>query len=149
VLYPTELRAQRTKAKAKRQKQCVHFSLRTFALEFVVGAIGFEPTTSRSQTERTTRLCYAPIKAGPILDEGGAMVNGQSNHPISIFDLSFVICHFALALRSRFSDHTSSPLAMTNDMQLPAIVNDKSKMENRKRPSTVLTPYLPPVPRVC
>jgi hypothetical protein len=26
----------------------------------VVGARGFEPPTSRSQTERTTRLCYAP-----------------------------------------------------------------------------------------
>ncbi len=28
--------------------------------EFLVGARGFEPPTSRSQTERTTRLCYAP-----------------------------------------------------------------------------------------
>src|SRR5205807_2000620 len=27
----------------------------------LVGARGFEPPTSRSQTERTTRLCYAPI----------------------------------------------------------------------------------------
>src|SRR5205085_4631957 len=26
----------------------------------LVGARGFEPPTSRSQTERTTRLCYAP-----------------------------------------------------------------------------------------
>ena len=26
----------------------------------MVGARGFEPPTSRSQTERTTRLCYAP-----------------------------------------------------------------------------------------
>ena len=25
-----------------------------------IGAIGFEPTASRSRTERTTRLCYAP-----------------------------------------------------------------------------------------
>ena len=25
-----------------------------------IGARGFEPPTSRSQTERTTRLCYAP-----------------------------------------------------------------------------------------
>ena len=29
-------------------------------LEDMVGARGFEPPTSRSQTERTTRLCYAP-----------------------------------------------------------------------------------------
>src|SRR5882724_11394195 len=29
-------------------------------LRFLVGARGFEPPTSRSQTERTTRLCYAP-----------------------------------------------------------------------------------------
>ena len=28
--------------------------------KIVVGARGFEPPTSRSQTERTTRLCYAP-----------------------------------------------------------------------------------------
>ncbi len=28
-----------------------------------VGAIGFEPTASRSRTERTTRLCYAPINS--------------------------------------------------------------------------------------
>jgi hypothetical protein len=29
-------------------------------LILLVGARGFEPPTSRSQTERTTRLCYAP-----------------------------------------------------------------------------------------
>src|SRR6266498_220759 len=29
-------------------------------LTLLVGARGFEPPTSRSQTERTTRLCYAP-----------------------------------------------------------------------------------------
>src|ERR1043165_5790750 len=29
-------------------------------LMLLVGARGFEPPTSRSQTERTTRLCYAP-----------------------------------------------------------------------------------------
>ncbi len=29
-------------------------------LRLLVGARGFEPPTSRSQTERTTRLCYAP-----------------------------------------------------------------------------------------
>ena len=29
-------------------------------LILMVGARGFEPPTSRSQTERTTRLCYAP-----------------------------------------------------------------------------------------
>ena len=29
-------------------------------LKILVGARGFEPPTSRSQTERTTRLCYAP-----------------------------------------------------------------------------------------
>src|SRR5882672_4719156 len=28
--------------------------------KLLVGARGFEPPTSRSQTERTTRLCYAP-----------------------------------------------------------------------------------------
>ena len=28
-----------------------------------IGARGFEPPTSRSQTERTTRLCYAPNKS--------------------------------------------------------------------------------------
>ena len=37
----------------------------------LVGARGFEPPTSRSQTERTTRLCYAPncllIKQASIL----------------------------------------------------------------------------------
>ena len=31
-----------------------------FSLGNLVGARGFEPPTSRSQTERTTRLCYAP-----------------------------------------------------------------------------------------
>ena len=29
-------------------------------VRLLVGARGFEPPTSRSQTERTTRLCYAP-----------------------------------------------------------------------------------------
>ncbi len=29
----------------------------------LVGARGFEPPTSRSQTERTTRLCYAPSRS--------------------------------------------------------------------------------------
>ena len=32
----------------------------TVLLILMVGARGFEPPTSRSQTERTTRLCYAP-----------------------------------------------------------------------------------------
>src|SRR5215475_15628161 len=31
------------------------------ALHLVVGAIGFEPTTSRSRTERSTRLSHAPF----------------------------------------------------------------------------------------
>ncbi len=35
----------------------------------LVGARGFEPPTSRSQTERTTRLCYAP-KGGILIQEG-------------------------------------------------------------------------------
>src|SRR5262245_49929535 len=30
-----------------------------------VGAIGFEPTTSRSRTERSTRLSHAPIMITP------------------------------------------------------------------------------------
>ena len=34
------------------------------AVTIMVGARGFEPPTSRSQTERTTRLCYAPKKLG-------------------------------------------------------------------------------------
>src|SRR5690242_15933311 len=41
----------------------------------MVGARGFEPPTSRSQTERTTRLCYAPKKLG-ILIAGFQMVKG-------------------------------------------------------------------------
>src|ERR1043166_3289716 len=41
----------------------------------MVGARGFEPPTSRSQTERTTRLCYAPKKLG-ILRGGVEMVKG-------------------------------------------------------------------------
>ena len=62
VLYPTELRAQKNKGKSKRQKVNFTFSFLLFAFcNHLVGAIGFEPTTSRSQTERTTRLCYAPI----------------------------------------------------------------------------------------
>src|ERR1051326_6943648 len=42
----------------------------------MVGARGFEPPTSRSQTERTTRLCYAPKKLG-ILRGGVEMVKGS------------------------------------------------------------------------
>src|SRR2546421_8846618 len=50
----------------------------------LVGARGFEPPTSRSQTERTTRLCYAPNpmtnraskrKSATILASGG--ISGQ------------------------------------------------------------------------
>src|ERR1043165_60261 len=47
----------------------------TAAVNFLVGARGFEPPTSRSQTERTTRLCYAPKKLG-ILRAGFQMVKG-------------------------------------------------------------------------
>ena len=36
--------------------------LNAFRLEKVVGAIGFEPTTSRSRTERSTKLSHAPTK---------------------------------------------------------------------------------------
>jgi hypothetical protein len=32
-----------------------------------VGAIGFEPTTSRSRTERSTRLSHAPLTAFEVL----------------------------------------------------------------------------------
>src|ERR1051326_7808113 len=46
----------------------------------MVGARGFDPPTSRSQTERTTRLCYAPKKLG-ILRGGVEMVKrGPSQH---------------------------------------------------------------------
>jgi hypothetical protein len=39
-----------------------HLSLlRDLGLKEVVGAIGFEPTTSRSRTERSTRLSHAPF----------------------------------------------------------------------------------------
>ena len=41
-----------------------HFTAKPSKCQFfrgMVGARGFEPPTSRSQTERTTRLCYAPI----------------------------------------------------------------------------------------
>ena len=37
-----------------------HLSKVLMGVRFLVGARGFEPPTSRSQTERTTRLCYAP-----------------------------------------------------------------------------------------
>ena len=37
-----------------------HLSKFLMCVRIVVGARGFEPPTSRSQTERTTRLCYAP-----------------------------------------------------------------------------------------
>ena len=40
-----------------------YFTAKPSKCEFfrgMVGARGFEPPTSRSQTERTTRLCYAP-----------------------------------------------------------------------------------------
>ena len=37
----------------------------------LVGARGFEPPTSRSQTERTTRLCYAPTKLLSAKSGGG------------------------------------------------------------------------------
>ena len=40
-------------------------------LILLVGARGFEPPTSRSQTERTTRLCYAP-KHFSIMEKGRA-----------------------------------------------------------------------------
>jgi hypothetical protein len=41
-------------------------------VSLLVGARGFEPPTSRSQTERTTRLCYAPkILALDVVREAG------------------------------------------------------------------------------
>ncbi len=45
----------------------------------LVGARGFEPPTSRSQTERTTRLCYAPTKPAQAgrLHSRGAPRSGQ------------------------------------------------------------------------
>ena len=41
-------------------------------LILMVGARGFEPPTSRSQTERTTRLCYAPKLLFPLNAVGSA-----------------------------------------------------------------------------
>src|SRR5690348_18131112 len=50
VLYPVELRAVREQAANKNTA-------------FLVGARGFEPPTSCSQSRRATRLRYAPKKA--------------------------------------------------------------------------------------
>jgi hypothetical protein len=36
-----------------------------FFISRVVGAIGFEPTTSWSQTRRSTKLSYTPMTARP------------------------------------------------------------------------------------
>jgi hypothetical protein len=57
-------------SKAKLELMRVNFKLTQSAMVdrkwgwridcLMVGARGFEPPTSRSQTERTTRLCYAP-----------------------------------------------------------------------------------------
>src|ERR1041384_308878 len=59
------------------EKRLIRSSLVTChsSLRKLVGAIGFEPTTSRSQTERTTRLCYAPINQS---DSKGPLFCGQS-----------------------------------------------------------------------
>ena len=50
------------------------------AQQWLVGARGFEPPTSRSQTERTTRLCYAPnssLLKQTGVHSRGAQTNGQ------------------------------------------------------------------------
>ena len=59
----------------------------------LVGARGFEPPTSRSQTERTTRLCYAPscsANACPELRNGPAILasgrsSGQGSEELMCF----------------------------------------------------------------
>ena len=45
----------------KKRRMKDHGALPSLLLKMgKIGAIGFEPTASRSRTERTTRLCYAP-----------------------------------------------------------------------------------------
>src|SRR3954463_2067058 len=54
VLYPVELRAVREQAATKKQVP---------KPKFLVGARGFEPPTSCSQSKRATRLRHAPKMA--------------------------------------------------------------------------------------
>lgn len=54
---PVSLRSIQNEVTAQ-NKKAAHRAV--FILTKLVGARGFEPPTSRSQTERTTRLCYAP-----------------------------------------------------------------------------------------
>ena len=48
----------------------------------LVGAIGFEPTTSRSRTERSTRLSHAPFQQAMILTGRKPIVNAESLSPV-------------------------------------------------------------------
>ena len=42
-------------------KKAIVHSFNNLEYNIMVGTAGFEPTTSRSQSECTTKLCYAPI----------------------------------------------------------------------------------------
>jgi hypothetical protein len=63
----------------KGKSENAYFCLFPLALK-LVGAIGFEPTTSRSQTERTTRLCYAPIRKLIVVERRSRVNEARSNH---------------------------------------------------------------------
>ncbi len=63
----------------------------------VVGAVGFEPTTSSSQSWRTTRLCYAPfcfmaerVDSRSGRGKQGCMSSGQKKRPGRLSGLAFL-----------------------------------------------------------
>ena len=51
----------------------------------MVGLAGFEPTTSASRTQRTTKLCYSPIPVGPGEKRRLTQNQGVDNSILGVF----------------------------------------------------------------
>src|SRR6185503_18821772 len=72
----------------------------------LVGARGFEPPTSRSQTERTTRLCYAPCPCGSTNGRAilaSARIDGQGTQEFrGFFQGLRPVTYFVLNSRRQF-----------------------------------------------
>ena len=83
----------------------------------MVGAIGFEPTTSRSQTERSTRLSHAPITTCDIV--GDKTNSGQCERKNTIGEVIELLdpqnLDRAIRGRIREVDFNCQPLEVFSD----------------------------------
>ncbi len=66
-----------------------------FFLEFLVGIAGFEPTTSASRRQRSTKLSYIPNVVAAVLNNGANHTQAKGFFQVPFFALG---CFVALTL---------------------------------------------------